>query len=121
MVCPTAKRWLEAQTYVEQLCQVDTGMARANALIQAFLTMVRERRGYDVGTWMAEAIDRGIAELARFARGLQEDVAAVTAGLTSQWSTGVTDGQIHRLKLLKRQGDGRAGFALFRQRVLHAA
>jgi transposase len=121
MVCPTAKRSLEAQTYVEQLCQVDTGIARANALIQAFLTMVRERRGYDLGTWMAEAIDSGIAELARFARGLQEDLAAVTAGLTLQWSNGVTEGQIHRLKLLKRQGYGRAGFALLRQRVLHAA
>jgi hypothetical protein len=45
MVCPGAKRSLAAQTYVDQLCQVDTGMARAHVLIQAFLTMVRERRG----------------------------------------------------------------------------
>jgi hypothetical protein len=45
----------------------------------------------------------------------------VTAGLTLQWSNGVTEGQIHRLKLVKRQDYGRAGFALLRQRVLQAA
>jgi transposase len=49
---------------------------------------------------MAEVIDSGIAELARFARGLQDDLSAITAGLTLEWSNGVTEGQIHRLKLL---------------------
>jgi transposase len=48
-------------------------------------------------------------------------VAAITAGLTWAWSNGVTAGQIHRLKLVKRQGYGRAGFALLRRRVLQAA
>ena len=70
---------------------------------------------------MAEAIDSGVDALARFARGLQEDLAAVKAGLTLAWSNGVTEGQIHRLKLVKRQGYGRGGFALLRQRVLQAA
>jgi len=70
---------------------------------------------------MAGAISSGLAELARFARGLQDDVPAVKAGLTLEWSNGVTEGQIHRLKLVKRQGYGRAGFALPRQRVLQAA
>jgi transposase len=70
---------------------------------------------------MAEAAHSGIHELARFARGLEDDVAAITAGLTLDWSNGITEGQIHRLKLVKRQGYGRAGFALLRQRVLHAA
>ena len=44
-----------------------------------------------------------------------------TAGLTLEWSNGVTEGQIHRLKLVKRQAYGRAGFTLLRQRVLQAA
>jgi transposase len=38
-----------------------------------------------------------------------------------EWSNGATEGQIHRLKLVKRQGYGRAGFALLRQRLLQAA
>jgi transposase len=120
-VCPAAKRSQAAQTYVEQLCLVDARVARAHALSQAFLTMVRERRGEDLEAWMAEATHSGIVELVRFARGLQEDLVAIKAGLTLEWSNGVTEGQIHRLKLVKRQGYGRAGFTLLRQRVLHAA
>ena len=121
MVCPAAKRSREAQTYLDQLCQMDAGIAPAHGLTHAFLAMIRERRGADLEAWMAEAITSGIAELARFARGLQDDLSAVTAGLTLAWSNGVTEGQIHRLKLVKRQGYGRASFALLRQRVLHAA
>jgi transposase len=121
LVCPAAKRAPDAQTYVEQLCQGDAGVARANQLVQAFLAIARERRGDDLEAWMAEATYSGIDELARFARGLQEDSVAIKAGLTLAWSNGVTEGQIHRLKLVKRQGYGRASFALLRQRVLHAA
>jgi transposase len=121
MVCPAAKRSSDAQTYLKHLCEVDMRVARADALIQAFLAMVRERRGHELEAWMAEAIHSGIEELARFARGLQDDLSAVKAGLTLQWSNGVTEGHIHRLKLVKRQGYGRAGFALLRQRVLQAA
>jgi transposase len=79
-------------------------VSRAHGLTHAFLTMVRERRGADLEAWMAEAISSGIAALARFARGLQDDVSAATAGLTLAWSNGVTEGQSHRLKLVKRQG-----------------
>jgi transposase len=121
MVCPAAKRSSDVQTYLDQLCQVEASVARADALSQAFLTLVRERRGDELEAWMTETIESGITELARFARGLQEDLAAVKAGLTLEWSNGVTEGQIHRLKLVKRQGYGRDGFALLRQRVLHAA
>jgi transposase len=121
IVCPAAKRSREAQTYVDQLCQMDAGIARAQALSHAFLAMVRERRGRDLEVWMVEATQCGIDALARFARGLRADLAAVTAGLTLEWSNGVTEGQIHRLKLVKRQGYGRAGFALLRQRMLQAA
>ena len=121
MVCPAAKRSREAQTYLDQLGQVDTSMARVDALSQAFLAIVRERRGEDLEAWMSEAMHSGIAELARFARGLQDDLIAIKAGLTLEWSNGATEGQIHRLKLLKRQGYGRAGFTLLRQRLLQAA
>jgi hypothetical protein len=119
MICPAAQRSTGAQTYIDQLCQVEVGIA--HTLSQAFLALVRERRGDDLEAWMMEATHSGIAELARFALGLQEDLLAVKAGLTLEWSNGVSEGQVHRLKLLKRQGYGRAGFALLRQRVLQAA
>jgi len=53
--------------------------------------------------------------------GISQDKAAVLAGLTLIWSQGQTEGQITRLKLVKRQGYGRASFDLLRKRVLHAA
>jgi transposase len=121
MVCQAAQRSAEAQAYLDQLCQMDAGITRAYRLTHAFLTMVRERRGRDLEAWITAATDSGIDALARFARGLQEDLAAVTAGLTLPWSNGPVEGQITRLKFLKRQGYGRAGFALLRQRVLQAA
>ena len=96
-------------------------MARADALSQAFLAMVRECRGGDLEAWMAEATSSGIDALARFARGLKDDLIAIQAGLTLVWSNGPVEGQITRLKLLKRQGYGRAGFPLLRQRLLQAA
>jgi transposase len=119
-VCPPA-RWSEdAQLYVDQLCQEAPRVAQAHTLVQAFLTLVRERRGGSLEAWMAEATASGIEELARFAQGLQEDLAAVRGGLTLPWSNGPVEGHIHRLKLLKRQGYGRAGVALLRQRVVQA-
>jgi transposase len=121
IVCPVAKRSDDAHTYLHQLCQVDARIARAYTLSQAFLALMRERRGDELEAWRAEATRSGIDELARFAQGLQEDLSAVTTGLTLEWNNGITEGQIHRLKLVKRQGYGRNGFALLRQRVLQAA
>jgi transposase len=70
---------------------------------------------------MVEATHSRIEELARFAGGLQDDLIVVTVGLTLEWSIGVMEGQIYRLKLLKRRSYGRASFALLRQRILQAA
>ena len=121
MVCPAAKRSAEAQTYLDQLGQMDARIRRVYQLTQAFLALVRERRGRDLEAWIMAATASGLDALARFAHGLQEDLAAVTAGLTLPWSNGPVEGQVTRLKLLKRQGYGRTGFALLRQRVLQAA
>ncbi len=56
-----------------------------------------------------------------FAAGLEQDGAAVRAALTEPWSSGQAEGQVNRLKLLKRQSYGRASFDLLRRRVLLAA
>jgi transposase len=120
-VCPAAKRAPDAQLYVDQLTQGDPTIAQAYTLSQAFLTLVRERRGDALEAWMTEAAASGIEALARFAQGLQEDRAAVTAGLTLPWSNGPVEGHVNRLKLLKRQGYGRADVGLLRQRVMQAA
>jgi transposase len=119
-VCPAAKRAQDAQLYVDQLLQVDPVIAQAYTLSQAFLTLVRERRGDALAAWITEATASGLETLARFAQGLQEDLTAITAGLTLPWSNGPVEGHINRLKLLKRQSYGRAGVGLLRQRMMQA-
>jgi transposase len=63
-------------------------IAQAYQLSQAFLSLVREHRGNELDTWMTKAMQSGSEALARFARGLQEDLAAVRAGLALPWSNG---------------------------------
>jgi hypothetical protein len=60
-------------------------------------------------------------ELIRFGRGIERDKAPVQAALTRPESNGVVEGHVHRLKLIKRRGYGRASFSLLRQRVLSRA
>jgi transposase len=76
---------------------METGIARAHGLSHAFLALIREHRGADLKAWRAETIHRGLDALTRFRRGLQEDLAAVTAGRTLGWSNGPVDGPITRL------------------------
>jgi transposase len=75
----------------------------------------------ELDRWLAEAQACGIGAIETFAAGLDVDGAAVRAALTEQWSSGQAEGQINRLKLLKRQSYGRASFDLLRRRVLLAA
>jgi len=107
--------------YLTQVCGADEAIGEAYRLTQDFLSMVRERTGERIEEWIAEVQKSNIAELRRYAVGLQVDRAAVRAGLTLEWSNGQVEGQIHRLKLLKRQMYGRAGFDLLRRRVLATA
>ncbi|MFD8564876.1 transposase, partial [Streptosporangium canum] len=62
-----------------------------------------------------------IPELHRLAAGLRRDQAAVTAGLTLPHSSGAVEGNVNRIKMLKRQTYGRAGLALLRKRALLAS
>ena len=106
--------------YRAALCQICPEVERAAALAQAFGQLVRERRVSGLDPWRAAAEASGIRELRRFALGLRQDYAAVRAALDQPWSQGQTEGQVTRLKLLKRMMYGRANFDLLRLRVLHA-
>ncbi|MGW4994898.1 transposase [Streptomyces mirabilis] len=61
-----------------------------------------------------------LPSLRHFAQHLRRDLDAVTAGLTLPWNSGVVEGHVNRIKMLKRQMFGRAGFELLRKRVLLA-
>ena len=104
--------------YLAQLCEVDQEIREANELIQEFTTMLRERKGERLDVWMEKVEQQGIKELSGFAQSLKKDYEAVKAGLTLPWSQGPVEGHVLRLKLLKRQAYGRAGFQTLRKRVL---
>lgn len=93
----------------------------AHQLAHDFLRLVRERGRDGLDPWLTEAEGGAVPELRRFAAGLRRDQAAVEAALTYAWSSGQTEGQVTRLKLIKRAMYGRAGFDLLRRRVLQAA
>lgn len=110
--------WLEV--YRQRLCEYDPVIARSYALTQAFVAMVQQRTGEDeLDHWLEDVQASGIAPLQSFADGIRRDYDAVKAGLSLKWSNGQTEAQIHRLKLLKRQMYGQAGFELLRKRVLY--
>ena len=88
-------------------------------LVQQFLQMVRKLEGERLEAWLTAVAERGIEELQRFANGLQQDKAAVLMGLTHSHNNAQAEGQVTRIKLIKRMMYGRAGFPLLRQRVLH--
>jgi transposase len=68
--------------------------------------------------WIEGAKHSEFGVVVRFAYGLQKDISAVAAAVDTSWSTGQVEGQINRLKAIKRQMYGRAGFELLRARVL---
>ena len=71
-------------------------------------------------SWLAAAENSGLDQLASFAAGIRKDHAAVANGLTLPYSSGKVEGTVNKIKMLKRQTYGRAGFPLLRKRVLLA-
>jgi transposase len=94
-------------------------VATLRRAVQRFFALLRQRQAAGLAAWLQEADTSGIAELATFAQGVRRDLPAIRAAFASPWSQGQTEGQITRLKLLKRQMYGRANFDLLRQRVLY--
>ena len=82
--------------------------------------MVRKREGHRLDGWLQRVVQSELPELQSFASGVEKDKDAVKAGLTWQINNGMVEGHVTKLKLIKRTMYGRAGFALLRQRVLHA-
>jgi transposase len=122
LVLPRPDRRTEEQrAYLIQLTTTDLAIAAAVDLVDDFLLMLRRREGDRLPAWLEAAEASGIADLARFARTIRDDAAAVQAGLTLRHSNGQTEGQVGRLKLVKRQGYGRAKVDLLRKRLLRAA
>jgi transposase len=117
--CPEKLR-AEEQEQLSKLRQIDPEVALAYDLVQQFAQMLRTRTGAHLDAWLAQVECSKLPELQSFASGVEKDKDAVRAGLTWWVNNGTVEGHVTKLKLIKRQGYGRAGFPLLRKRVLHA-
>lgn len=108
----------DERTALDQMQDAAPEISTAYTLAQDFSGLVREHASERLSKWIERALCSSTAELQTFAKGLQHDLGAVTAGISLPWSNGQTEGQVNRLKLIKRTMYGRAGFVLLRQRVL---
>jgi transposase len=93
----------------------------ATQLTLSFATLIRDRQAEGLTAWLDQAEGSGLAPFRTFVEGLRRDERAVRAALSLEWNNGQTEGQINRLKLLKRTMYGRATFDLLKRRVLLAA
>jgi transposase len=115
--CPEKREHNEQQD-LERLAQVHGDLDQMLTLAQDFAALLRERRGDELDDWLRRAHSSGIPALRRFAASLRQDYAAVKAAAVLPYSNGPTEGNINRLKLLKRQMYGRAKLDLLHQRGL---
>ncbi len=120
----TLARWLttgrDRLTKAETLMvsAVENGvptLVEAREAIGAFQMMVRAMAPDRLEGWLARA---GAGLVASFARGVGQDRAAVQAAMTLPWSNGQTEGQITKLKLVKRQMYGRGKIDLLQARLI---
>jgi transposase len=83
-----------------------------------FRAALTSKDGNQMRGWIHTAMHSGIGSLVRFAFGLRRDMSAVIAAVETDFSNGQVEGQINRLKMIKRQMYGRAGVQLLHARIL---
>jgi transposase len=105
-------------TALASLLNRNSALASTYALVRGFAQMLTNLTGQHLPAWLNRVEHDGEPELRTFARGVHRDLAAVTAGLTLPYSSGPVEGNVNRIKMIKRQMYGRAGFALLRHRIL---
>jgi transposase len=94
-------------------------LATTRDLVADFAKMICQLGGAKLEEWVNRAENGSISELRSFASGLRKDWNAVLAGLTQPYSSGAVEGNVTRIKAIKRQMYGRAHHDLLRLRILH--
>lgn len=111
--------WQRSQ--LREVCLTGDDLHLAYELTQELVAMIKQRKVSCLEEWLKCAEQSELPAFKGEALGLRRDYSAVSAALSSVWSQGQVEGQITRLKLLKRKMYGRAKFDVLRLRVLHAA
>ena len=115
------KRSTDDQALLADLRRHAPELDEAVALAEAFVGLVRDRAPDRLDPWLQQAGESGVQRLRGFAKRLSADYDAVRAAVSLSWSNGPVEGQINRLKMIKRQMYGRANLDLLGRRFLLAA
>ncbi|MBO0795711.1 MAG: transposase, partial [Ktedonobacteraceae bacterium] len=104
-------------TFIREVHDIDI----TYELAQRFFTMVRERQADQLDSWLEECEKSSIPDLQTFSEGLRREYSALKGALSFPYSNGPVEGQINKLKYIKRSMYGRGSFEVLRQKVLQAA
>jgi len=115
---PPEKLSFRKKAALERMLDTSSVLRCVYNFAQAFSRIIRDRFSKALKPWLNAVIENKVPELSDMARSLEKDKNAVFAALTLPWSNGQVEGQVNRLKLIKRQMYGRASFDLLRLRVL---
>ncbi|WP_323187331.1 MULTISPECIES: ISL3 family transposase [unclassified Streptomyces] len=111
----------DQQVFVKHLLERCPELRVLHGLIGAFREVFDKKRAALMDRWITSARQSGLAPLVRFTVSLQDDFDAVHAAVTLPYNSGVAEGRITDLKMIKRQMAGRAGIPLLRKRVILVA
>lgn len=103
---------------IKELQRISPDIKAASVLSHKFRDMMENKQGRLLNKWIQEVEQSSISELKGFAKGLLNDYHAVENALSLPWSNGQVEGQINKLKTIKRQMYGRASFSLLRKRMV---
>ena len=112
------KRAIEAQIRLNAIRMASTELTIAMDLSDEFTALIRKQSMGTLKEWLSRAEVSPCPEIRNFAAGIRRDESAVNAAITTRWSTGPVEGHVNRLKTIKRQMYGRAGFTLLKARVV---
>jgi transposase len=106
---------------LRNILQDDERLACGYELVQRFRGLIAHRSVAELDRWLPDAEASGLRPFVSLAHGIRADRAAVVNGLTLPWSTGPVEGTVTKVKLIKRQGYGRASTRLLKRRIICAA
>jgi transposase len=121
ILCRAERRSAEDQTVLADLRRSDPELGEVIALAEEFIGLVGDRAPDRLDPWLNQAVRSTLRPLRSFAKHLSADSDAVRAAVTLDWSNGPVEGQINRLKMVKRSMYGRASLDLLGRRFLLAA
>ncbi|WUV04648.1 ISL3 family transposase [Actinoallomurus sp. NBC_01490] len=105
---------------LETLTAASPAPASVREHVRGFAHMMLHLHGDQLERWMSAVEFSDLPELRSFVTGLRRDLDAARAGLTLPYSSGKVEGQVNRIKMIKRQMYGRANPDLLRKRILLA-